>query len=227
MNTLQIIKSAQENADRAAAQGARGVRLPVVSFEDWRNFHGRKDDLSAREAHRAEQKRNYYFKRFLEAKGIGVAMVTCRADPVREWAVENDHPMQSQGERLHVLAHYVNQPDLPPAQCIHKRPLTADMAGSGLELNATLTTYGESPDAPEILSTVVHTRDGGVLESLEVLGVEHSPQEAFDLAMDLMSRHGVRNAFQDPQVRRPEFCPDCNELLVHTASAREYSRIQP
>lgn len=224
-DTQQIIVSSREYARLAKSRGVASVRLPVMGFAEWARFFDRTDDLAARERHRGWQKRNFYFKRFLEAEGIAVTVITCPAQAVRDWAEAHGHPMTSEDERTHVLAHYVNQPDLPPAQCVHQRPLTAAMAGSGITLYGTVTWFGEGPDRPEVLSTVVHTRDGWVVESLELLGADHTVQEAFGLATEFLSRHGVRTAFQDPDVRRPEFCPDCGELLVHTAGPQEYGRV--
>jgi len=225
MKTTHIIAGAQEHARRAKEKGLKSLRLPVLRFEEWAELYGRSDDLAGREAYRAGQKRNFYFKRFLEAEGIEVTMITCQARAVAGWAEAHGHPMNSDPQRTHVLAHYVNQPDLPPARCVHKRPLTPDLAESGLELYATMSMYGENPDRPEVLSTVVHTRDGLVVESLEVLAVEHSPREAFRQATELMTRHGVTRAFHDPGVHRMEFCPDCGELLVAAAGPWEYERM--
>lgn len=226
MNTAEIIRGAREHARLAGRRGLKTVRLPVTSFEEWAQIYGRADDEAGREAYRRQQKRNFYFKHFLEGQGIEVTMVTCRAQEVAEWAAANGHPMTTDQERTHVLAHYAGRPELPPAMCVQKKPLTADLAGSGLELFATMTMYGESPEAPEILSTAIHTRDGWVVESLEVLGAENTPEEAFDLASRLMARHGVKSVFQDSRVRRPEFCPDCNELVVGTAGPHEYERLK-
>lgn len=226
MDTAKIVAEARQAAARAREMERRNVRLPVMNFTEWAALYGRHDNLAAREEHRFVQKRNFYFKRFLETEKIEVTMVACRAEAVAEWADNEGHPFFSDSDKTHVLAHYVSQPDLPPAQCVHKRPLTADLAAAGLELFATMTVYGERPDLPEILSTVVHTRDGWVVESLEVLAAECGGDEAFDKAGSFMQRHGVKHAFQDPNVRRPEFCADCGELLVNTASEAEYGQIK-
>lgn len=225
MDVLGTIKTAKNQARQAKERGLKTVRLPVLNFEEWAEFFNRTDDLAGREAYRAWQKRNFYFKRFLEAEGVEVTVISAKAKDAADWAVANNHPLTSNKERTHVLTHYINQPDLPPSQCVHKRPLTTDMSSSGLELFATLTTFGERPDLPEILSAVIHTKDGWVVESLEVLGVEHTPKEAFEMAAGLMARHGVENAFYDEKVRRPEYCPDCGEVLVHTASHLEYEQM--
>ena len=225
MDTFQIIHAAREHAQQAHQQGVRSIRLPVLSFKDWAEFFERPDGLADREAHRTLQKRNYYFKHFLQGHGIEVTMVLCTNRDLRIWADDNAHQLTGEREKSHVLIHYINQPDLPPTKCVHKRPLTADLAGSSLELFASITMFGDNPEQPELMSTVVHTRDGLVVDSFEALSVEHDPQEAFGLAAELMARHGVRNAFQDPQVRVPQFCPDCNELLVNVAGSREYEQL--
>ena len=214
-----------EQAQAAKKQGVTSVRLPVLSFTEYCRVFEHEDDFSSRQAHRAHQKRNFYFKRFLENQGIDVTMVTCRSHELATWAREHEHALNTDRERTHALAHFVSRPDLPPAACVHKRPLTAAMADSGLELYATITTYGESPERPEVLSTAVHTQEGQVVESLEILAVDHSPQEAFGLCSDFMAKHGVVNAFHDSTVRRPEFCPDCGELLVNVAGLSEYDRL--
>lgn len=225
MDTFQLISTAREHAGQAHEQGVRSIRLPVLGFSDWAGFFERPDDLAAREAHRTLQKRNYYFKHFLENHGIEVTMVLCTVADLMQWAMDHEHPLLGERERAHVLIHFINQPDLPPTKCVHKRPLTADLAGSSLELFASITMYGDNPEQPELMSTVIHTRDGLVVDSLEALSVEHDPQEAFGLASELMARHGVGNAFHDPQVREPRFCPDCNELLLNVAGSREYKQL--
>ena len=225
MDTPKIISGAMDQAQAARQQGVTSVRLPVLSFPEFCRIFKREDDLSSRQDHRAHQKRNFYFKRFLEEQGIDVTMVTCRSEELAAWAGETNHDLNTDRERTHALAHFVGRPELPAAACVHKRPLTSAMAGTGLELFATITTFGESSERPEVLSTAIHTRDGQVVESLEVLAVEHSPQEAFGLCADFMARHGVVNAFHDQVVRRPEFCPDCGELLVNVAGPTEYAKI--
>jgi hypothetical protein len=225
LDTLKIISGAMEQAKAAKQQGVTSVRLPVLSFSEFCRIFEREDDYSSRQDHRTHQKRNFYFKRFLEDQGIDVTMVTCRSEELKTWARETDHDLNTDQERTHALAHFVGRPELPAAACVHKRPLTTAMAECGLELFATLTTFGESSERPEILSTAVHTRDGQVVESLEVLAVEHSPQEAFGLCSEFMAKHGVVNAFHDQVVRRPEFCPDCGELLVNVAGPAEYNRL--
>ena len=225
MDTYQLINAAREHARVANEQGVRSMRLPVLSLRDWTEFFQQPVGLAAEEAHRTLQKRNYYFKHFLEGYGIEVTMVLCSASELRQWAADSNHPLTEEREKSHVLIHFINQPDLPPNKCVHKKPVTADLAGSSLELFATITMYGDNPEQPELMSTVVHTRDGQVADSLEILSVEHNPQEAFGLASELMARHGVKNAFHDPQVRTPQFCPDCNELLLNVAGSGEYEQL--
>ncbi len=225
MDTLKIISGAMEQAKAAKQQGVTSVRLPVLSFSEYRRVFEREDDLSTRQDHRAHQKRNFYFKRFLEDQGIDVTMVFCQREELAAWAEETNHALTTDRERAHALAHFVGRPELPATACVHKRPLTTAMAESGLELYATITTFGESSERPEVLSTAVHTRDGQVVESLEILAVDHSPQEAFGLCSDFLAKHGVVNAFHDQVVRRPEFCSDCGELLVNVAGPAEYNRL--
>jgi hypothetical protein len=225
MDFQKLILTARENARMARERGLRTVRLPVLAYEDWALLYGH-NDLAAQQAHYLHQKRNFYFKRFLEGEGIDVTMVTCRATDVMDWAFDNDHPLTNDHERAHVLAHYAGQPDLPPSKCVHKRPLTTAMAGLGWTLYGTITAYGERTDLPEILSLAIHTRDGQVVESMEILAIEHTTAEAFDRFQGLMARHGVTQAFHDPVVHRPQFCADCNELLVNVASELEYQRLK-
>lgn len=226
MDLLKIINTARHQAKAAKERGLGQVKLSVLSYEDWARIYEQEDNLASREEHRTHQLRNYFFKHFLESEGLEVTMVACRADALLDWAEENGHPLTSKQEKTHVLAHFTHRPDLPPTTCIHNRPLTVGLAGMGMDLYATITAYGESPDNPQILSAAVHNRDGGVVESLDVLAAQHSMEEAFGMISELLAKHGVKNAFQDPEVRRPEFCPDCNELLVNVASEKEYQRLQ-
>ena len=226
VDTLQIIAKAQAFARMAREQEVKNVQLPVMDFQEWRQIFDKKDNLAAREEHRTMQKRNYYFKYYLKDQNIDVTMVTCRARDIIDWAKANDHPFGDANERTHVLTHYANQPDPPPSKCVHKRPDTSFMAGLGFELYGSLTIYGERTDQPELMTIVVHTRDGAVVDYLETPIVEHPMEEAFGLVMDFLKKYGVKNAFRDPNVRRPEFCPDCNELLVNVASPKEYEQLK-
>ncbi|MFH1134577.1 MAG: hypothetical protein V1816_00675 [Pseudomonadota bacterium] len=226
MNTSRIIAAALEAAKQAQARGVPKVILPVMEFKEWSTYHFRPDNLASREAFRAEQKRSFYFKKFLQGREIEVALVVCRADQVIAWAEEHDHPLTNDQERTHVLAHYSNQPDIAGPQCVHKKPDPAILADLGLQVYGTLSIFGESPDAPEILSAVVHTREGQVVDAKEILAAERETEEAFGLASEFFRAGGVKHAFLDQQVRRPEFCPDCHELLLNVASDAEYEQLQ-
>ena len=134
MNTSRIIAAAMEAAKQAQAHGVPKVKLPVMEFKEWARFNFRPDNLASKEAYRAEQKRNFYFKKFLQAHDIEVVMVVCRSDRVVEWAEENDHPLTNDQERTHVLAHYSNSPDIDGPKCVHKKPDPAILSGLGWQV---------------------------------------------------------------------------------------------
>ena len=226
MNTSRIIAAAMQAADTAKKNGAAKIKLPVMEFSEWARFHFRSDNLASREAFRADQKRNYYFKRFLESRDIEVVMIVCPADKLIDWADENDHPLTTEQERTHVLAHYTNSPGVCSSQCVHKKPDASAFLSLGPEVFGTLSMFGETQESPEILSAVVHTRDGKVVDSKEILAIEHESDEAFNLASEFFRSCGVQKAFLDKTVRRPDFCPDCNELLVNVASELEYQHLE-
>ena len=88
---------------------------------------------------------------------------------------------------------------------------------------ATVTVYGDTPDQPEVMCVAMHNPDGYVLETLEILAADYSPEQAWQKAEVFLDRQAPEAVFQDREIRRPEFCADCNALLVNVASQEDIS----
>jgi hypothetical protein len=207
-------------AQRFAAQGLESARVPVFAFEDWRRVFNRPAEGSALAAFREQQRRTFYLLHFLRRQGVEPEPVPVAAGEFLAWAEESGHELGDGHAIAHAVGEYVNQPAAPVAQCRHGGVPAEVLAALGPGL-ATITALGESPEEPEVLVAVVHLADGSVLNQLQLLAVEHSPQEAWQHIEDFLDSHKLERVFHDRQVRRPEFCPDCGYLLSQVASAQD------
>ena len=217
MNTSQIIARARSLAEAFVGQGRDEVRLPVLDYEDWGGVY-RKPAQDASLAEWREQTRlNWYLMHFLRGMNVAVTPVPVRAGAFLSWAAAGRHDLGDGHALAHAVGEYVNDPLAPPAACRHADPSDGVALGQGPPL-ATLTVFGDSADEPEVMAAAVHRPDGRVLASLEVLAAEHSPQQAWDQVDRFLQRWRPAKVFHDQTVRRPEFCSDCNSLLISLAS---------
>jgi hypothetical protein len=207
-------------AQRFAAQGLESARVPVFAFEDWRRIYQRPAEGAALGAFREQQRRTFYLLHFLRQLGVEPEPVPVRAEEFEAWARGSGHELADGHAVAHAVGEYVNQPSTPVAPCRHGGVPAEVLAAMGPAL-ATITAFGESPEEPEVLASVVHLADGSVLNQLQLLAVEHSPQEAWQRIEDFLDAHKLERVFHDRQVRRPEFCPDCGALLSQVASDQD------
>lgn len=213
MNTTQIIDSSRALAREFIGKGHQSVRLAVFNFDDWCGIFKRPRQGESLQEFREQTRRNFYLFRFLRDKGVEVVPVPIAKKPFMEWVEQTGHDLGDGHGTSHAVGEYVNRPETPFAQCRHHQ--VATKPGQAL---ATITVYGETPDQPEILGAVIHLKDGTVLASLEVLAADHSPDEAMDKIGAFWDVYQPQGVFQDPQVRQPEFCADCNGLMLSVAS---------
>lgn len=206
-------------AQQFLQQERRQVRLPVFSFEDWCQIYHRQADGASLSEHRLQTRRNWYLMRFLRDQGVEVIPVPIRAQEFFAWAQGGGHDLEDGHELAHAVGEYANRPETPVALCRHE-----DMSARRGEVLATLTIFGETPEEPEVMSAAVHTDDGVVLATLEVLAAGHSPEQAWQKVSTFLDLHRPRSVFHDQVVRRPEFCSDCNALLVNLASQEDIAR---
>lgn len=218
MNLSQIVNQARAVAARFAEAGREEMRLPVFAFEDWRIVYGRPSGGAAVTEYRAQQKQNWYMAHFLRQQGVKVTPVTVRAQAFLEWAEAGDHDLTDGHGRAHAVGDYVHDPATPLPNCAHSYP---DMVTVPGQANATITVYGDDPEQPEVMTAALHLPDGQVLTALEVLAVEHTPQEAWDQVSKFLERHQPGKVFHDQTVRRPEYCIDCGALQLSVASPQE------
>jgi hypothetical protein len=220
LSTRKIIDQAQALARDFVERGHRRVRLPVFAYEDWCEIYRRPPGGESLHAFRTQQRRTWYLMRFLGDEGVEVEAVPVKADELLDWAEGGDHDLNDPHELAHAVGEYVNRPQARTSACRHAELPQGTAQALGATL-ATLTVFGERPEEPEVMSIVLHRPDGAVLHSLEILACQHSPQEAWEQVQAYLDRHRPERVFHDRTVRRPEFCPDCNALLVHVASPEE------
>lgn len=220
MNTSQIIARARSLAEAFVGQGRDEVRLPVFDYEDWRAIHRKPAQGSSLAEWREQTRLNWYLMHFLRGMNAEVTPVPVRAEAFAAWAAGGRRDLADGHELAHALGEYVNAPLASPAACRHSDPSDGVALGQGPPL-ATLTVFGESAEEPEAMAVAVHRPDGQVLASLEVLAAEHSPQEAWEQVERFLGRWRPAKVFHDQTVRRPEFCADCNSLLLGIASPQD------
>ncbi|MCB2186449.1 MAG: hypothetical protein KQJ78_08535 [Deltaproteobacteria bacterium] len=222
MQLSVLIKQAQTLADRFIAQGHKNVRLPAYDFDDWREVYDRPGTGDTLNEFRSQQKMNWYLTRLLRASGVAVDPVPVRTAAFAAWCQDTGHELTDAHARGHAVGEYVNDPAVAPADCAHAYPELEVSPGEAL---ATITVFGESEEQPEVLTVTLHLPDGQVLTALEILAVEHTPQEAWDLVRQFLDHHHPQNVFHDQNVRRPEYCADCGALLANVANPAECIRL--
>lgn len=214
-----IVDQARSLAQAFKDKGHEEVRLPVFSFEDWREVYGREADGQALADFRIQQKRNWYLMHFLRRDGVKVKPVPIFPGQFHPWAEQTGHKLDNGHDLAHAVGEYVNRPETPVSMCRHHE--AEDLAAREPQLMGTITVFGETPQAPEIMSAVLHRPDGSVLSTLEILAVECSPQDAWQRVEMYLDDHQPSKVFHDKTIRRPEYCDDCNGLLVNVASPQE------
>ncbi len=218
MDLKKIIETSRALAQRFSAQGHETVRLPVFSFDDWRAVYDRPSAGASLADYLRQVKQNWYLMHFLRAMDIEVLPVPVTAGPFATWAQETEHKLGDGHELAHAVGEYVNDPETPVATCRHGS-LNPDFDGLGG--TATITVFGEDENTPEVMTVVQHTSDGQVLQSLQMAAIDYSPQAAWDEAKRFLARVRPQKVFHDEKVRKPEYCPDCNGLLVSVASPED------
>lgn len=220
MKTSQIIQEAEKLADTFIAQGLDSVRLPVFDFMDWCAIYKRPSEGASIAAFRDQLRRTWYLLHFLRKKGIEVHTVPVRENEFLAWAESGEHDLSDGHEIAHAVGEYVNDPAVPVSRCNHLGVPKEVLEQLGPNL-ATIAVFGEDPEEPEAIVTVVHRADGSVLDRIQVLAIEHTPEEAWDQIKTFLDSHKLERVFHDQSVRRPEFCPDCNSLMGNVASAED------
>lgn len=220
MKTSQIIQEAEKLADTFIAKGMDSVRLPVFDFMDWCAIYKRPSEGSSIAAFRQQVRRTWYLLHFLRTKGVEVSTVPVRQGEFLAWAQGGEHNLSDGHEIAHAVGEYVNDPAVPVSRCNHKGVPREVLDQLGPNL-ATITVFGEDPEEPEAIVTVIHRSDGSVLNRIQVLAIESTPQEAWDKIKGFLDEHKLERVFHDQDVRRPEFCPDCNSLMGNVASLED------
>ncbi|MCF8034527.1 MAG: hypothetical protein K9K66_13190 [Desulfarculaceae bacterium] len=218
MDLKKVIDTSRSLAQRFVAKGHETVRLPVFTFDDWRAVYDRPGDGASLADYQRQVKQNWYLMHFLRAMEVEVLPVPVAAGPFAAWAQETDHKLSDGHELAHAVGEYVNDPETPVSSCRHGS-LNPDFDGLGGM--ATITVLGEEEDAPEVMTVVQHTSDGQVLQSLQMAAVDFSPQAAWEEAQRFLGRVRPDKVFHDEKVRKPEYCTDCNGLLVSVASPED------
>ena len=218
MDVKQVIETSRSLAQRFKSQGHEQVRLPVFTFDDWRAVYDRPSDGSSLAQYLRQVKQNWYLMHFLRALEVEVLPVPVTAGAFAAWAKESEHSLSDGHELAHAVGDYVNDPNTPVSACRHGA-LNPDFDGLGGM--ATITVLGEDEDTPEVMTVVQHTRDGQVLQSLQMAAIDYSPQAAWDEAKRFLARVRPDKVFHDEKIRKPEYCTDCNGLLVSVASPED------
>ena len=223
MRTAQLIKQTMAAADHLLEHGVREVRLPLLLYRDWLEFYGLVDDGRSLERRRMEQKQDWYLSRFLRNKGASALFALIGRKTLLESVGEAEASIETDKEKRTFLNTLSQAGKGSPAPCKHSFGREAALA---LEpLVGTVTIFGEPLDGPEILSAVVHLKDGSPVAYENILASERSPQEAQQITMDFFDEYKVTEVFTTPGVHKPTFCEDCNELLVKVADPEEVSSI--
>lgn len=220
MNVRSIIDQARAMARQFVSAGREGVRLPAFEFADWRTIHDRPEDGPSLHEFRVLTKVHFYLTRFLRDMGVEVAPVPVRAVEFMAWAKATGHALSDQHELGHALGDYVNDAATPVTQCRHQGWDIAPGSGGEPTL-ATITIFGENSEQPEVMSAVLHRADGQVLDTIEVLAADHGPEQAWGMVEAFLDRHRPARVFHDQTIRYPNYCADCNGLLVNVASAAD------
>ncbi|MFH1033805.1 MAG: hypothetical protein V1806_04805 [Pseudomonadota bacterium] len=220
MNISAIIAEARAMAQQFVAKGHESVRLPAFDYEDWRQIYRRPAQGSSLDEFRKQSKTSFYLMHFLREMGVEVLPVPIKASEFMPWAAKTSHDLTDGHELAHAVGEYVNDEATPVTACRHSDLMAGLLLGQGPAL-ATVTIFGENNEQPEVMSVVIHRPDGQVLDSAQFLAADHSPQEAWDQAVTFLDRYHPGRVFQDHTVRYPNFCPDCNALLVNVASAAD------
>lgn len=219
MNLGNIIRQSKQTAGAFRQKGHKEVRLPVFAFEDWREVYSRPADGQAVSDFRTHLKRNWYLMHYLRRDGVRVVPVPVRSEPFKAWAAKTGHTLSDGHELAHAVGEYVNDDLTPVAYCRHGEP-DLDPALEP-DLLATITVFGDDAEMPEVMSAVLHRPDGSVLDTLEILAVECDPQEAWQRVGIWLDDNEPKQVFHDKVIRRPEYCADCNGLLVNVASSAD------
>jgi hypothetical protein len=220
LKTSQIIQEADKLANTFIAQGLDSVRLPVFDFMDWCAIYKRPTEGASITAFRDQVRRTWYLLHFLRKKGIEVQTVPVRENEFLAWAQGGEHDLSDGHEIAHAVGEYVNDPAVPVSKCNHQGVPKDVLEQLGPNL-ATIAVFGDDPEEPEAIVTVVHQADGSVLNRIQVLAIEHTPEEAWEQIKTFLDSHKLERVFHDQTVRRPEFCPDCNSLMGNVASAED------
>lgn len=222
MDLNRIINQARALAQRFQGAGRSEVRLPVFAYEDWRRIYCQPQTGQSVSEHHAQTKQSWYLMHFLRCAGVVVQPVPVAAAPFAQWAAGSGHDLKNPHDLAHAVGEYANDPATPPAHCRHG---SLNPAYDGLGGLVTITVLGESEEQPEVMTVVQHSREGQVLQSLQLPAVDYSPQEAWEKAQEFLARVKPSQVFHDQQVRRPSYCPDCNGLMVSVASPQELERL--
>lgn len=223
MKTAQLIKQAMHSAEHLLEHGVAHVRLPILLYKDWLEFYGKEDGRESRERRRIEQKLDWYLIHFLRKNGATVEMALISRQTLLEGLGELGFSLDTEKEKRTALNKLSQMGKGSPAPCKHTFEL--DPVEELLPKVGTVTIFGEPADGPEIMSAVVHLKDGSTLAYENVLASEHSPQEAQDICFSFFDRYKVTEVFSSPGIHPPEFCEDCNELLVKVADPVEVEQV--
>lgn len=205
-------------AQRFAAGDNKQMRLPVFDFDDFLDVYDLTPDGSALAKFRDHCRRTWYLMHFMRGLGMDPVPIQVTANGFENWLENHPHDTSDGHELAHAVGDYVNEPSVQPAKCSHSNEFAELAKGVGL---ATITMFGENPDMPEVVGVALHLHDGEVIETLEVLTSEYSPQDAWNIVQGFLDRHQPKQVFKDDTVRRPEFCSDCGMLLCNVASAAD------
>jgi hypothetical protein len=223
MKTAQLIRQAMHSADHLLEHGVKEVRLPLLLYKDWLEFYGREDGGESRERRRLEQKLDWYLTHFLRAKEAKVEIALISRQTLLEELGELGSSLDTDKEKRTALNKLSQMGKGVPAPCKHTFELNP--VEEMLPKVGTVTLFGEPEDGPEIMSAVVHLKDGSTLAYENVLASEHSPQEAQAICLSFFDRYSVTEVFSSPGLHTPEFCEDCNELLVKVADPDEVAQV--
>jgi hypothetical protein len=220
MNTRGIIDRARKLAGDFKQKGHDRVRLPAFDYQDWLAVYSLPHNGESQLQFRGQVRHTWYLIHFLQEMGIKVEPVPVRSTEFLNWAGKNGASLKNGHDRGHAVGDYVNDPKNRPAPCNHADASELLKLG-GEALFATITVFGEQPQEPEVMSVVLHLSDGSVVNSMQILADDHTPQEAWDMATGFLDKHQPQKVFHDRTVRTPSFCEDCGSLLVNVASPED------
>ena len=218
MQTTKIIQQARGMAQRFAAGKNKQMRLPVFDFDDFLDVYSLSADGASLTQFRDHCRRTWYLMHFMRGLGMDPVPIQVTAGGFEKWLENHPHDTSDGHELAHAVGDYINDPAVRPAQCEHSSEIAGLAKGVAL---ATITMFGEDPDMPEVVGVALHLHDGQVIETMEVVTAEHSPDEAWNMVQGFLDQHQPRRVFKDDTVRRPEFCSDCGALLSNVASVQD------